>query len=775
MGILDFITDIGGGGSPASNDRRIRRGDNEPPTVDSDDPGSGGKQRYERRNNDSDKAISVRDNVPSEESGATVDTDKKSRGSIRSGYEQSDDPEPRDSRGRIPNKLKQYSSFSTITTLASLSGAELADPDNTYRKNGPQTVVLRSGGTGTQQVRTSYERDLGITAEYFIDDIEIESILSPGPLVRQTNSTIIRFKIYEPYSMGLFLETLKNSVKESSGAVPVDYTTQPYLLMLEFIGYDSEGNRLNTGIKRYIPIRFDNVEFDVTAGGSVYECSAYAYTDYAFSDEIQRIPEDVKLNGTDVAEVLQKGNRSLTTILNDKQLELKEGKSKKAADVFIISFPNQESSSGKSESDNANNSATTQGESNTVTVASDAAVEAEALEKKAEASFNAIGKSVLRDSVYDSGQNETKDSENADEADDQNEGDSQSMVIEYKKGTKIVDIIEDIALHSEYGKKMSSLDPDTRGMIPFWRIEAEVYQIQNEENVKQRGTFAKIFHFKVLEYKVHSSRLTSTTQSAPGFDIIRDNIPKEYNYIYSGKNDDIIDFNLRFNSAFFMGSQYDRFLGNQDQQSDANASGESEETVTPQNAEPSNGDSDDTIRTKETGGDDTSLNAGNFSNDPLTRISQQITEVITNGVDLIEAEMDILGDPYYIADSGLGNYSSERTGSQTTSDGTIDYQYEETSLILNFKTPIDIDPDSGEYIFQGQGTAPVRRFSGVYRINTITNSISGNKFTQKLSMHRMRNQEGAPTELTKFVTEDGGESDVVAINYNGPGRRGNTV
>jgi len=107
-----------------------------------------------------------------------------------------------------PNVLGKYASYSCVITLGVLDDNEIADPGGTYRRNGVKRVVARSGGSGNQQVKTVYEEQLGITAEYFIDDLEINALMVPNTATRQTNATTVSFVIREPYSMGLLLETL---------------------------------------------------------------------------------------------------------------------------------------------------------------------------------------------------------------------------------------------------------------------------------------------------------------------------------------------------------------------------------------------------------------------------------------------------------------------------------------------------------------------------------------------------------------------------------------
>jgi hypothetical protein len=63
--------------------------------------------------------------------------------------------------------------------------------------------------------------------------------------------------------------------------------------------------------------------------------------------------------------------------------------------------------------------------------------------------------------------------------------------------------------------------------------------------------------------------------------------------------------------------------------------------------------------------------------------------VATNGVDMINLNLTILGDPYYLATSGTGNYTATATNFQNlTSDGEMNYQ--------NGEVYTHRDPDGGD-------------------------------------------------------------------------------
>ena len=111
-----------------------------------------------------------------------------------------------------------------------------------------------------------------------------------------------------------------------------------------------------------------------------------------------------------------------------------------------------------------------------------------------------------------------------------------------------------------------------------------------------------------------------------------------------------------------------------------------------------------------------------------------------------------MGDPYYIADSGMGNYNAELDPASInlTKDGTIEYQRSEVDITLNFRTPIDTGENWME--FPGLGTKPVGAFSGVYRVMLVENDFSDGKFTQRLKCIRRKNQD---TDTKAVPAQDG--------------------
>jgi hypothetical protein len=113
---------------------------------------------------------------------------------------------------------------------------------------------------------------------------------------------------------------------------------------------------------------------------------------------------------------------------------------------------------------------------------------------------------------------------------------------------------------------------------------------------------------------------------------------------------------------------------------------------------------------------------------------------------MINLDLTVLGDPYYLGDSGMGNYSAKGVEKFTgiTADGGINYQQGQVVVKVNFRTPIDINLNTGFYNFGD--TKPVAQFSGLYNIIEVQSEFSRGKFKQVLKMIRVIGQDNPKAE-----------------------------
>jgi len=123
--------------------------------------------------------------------------------------------------------------------------------------------------------------------------------------------------------------------------------------------------------------------------------------------------------------------------------------------------------------------------------------------------------------------------------------------------------------------------------------------------------------------------------------------------------------------------------------------------------------------------------------------------LLTNPGDMVNLNMDIMGDPYYIPTSGMGSQVVNPKGEQELEDGSMNYQSSEVIILVNFRTPTDLNPQTGLYNFS-QG---IDMWSGLYQLTDIESRFNQNKFTQTIKGYRIRQQLGGENADTMFIKE----------------------
>lgn len=683
--------------------------------------------------------------------------------------------------GRTENQLKAYASFNYVITLACLTVNELNFPDQTYRRGPPQVTVLRSGGGAPGKALTAYESS-DAQLEYFIDELEIGTIIAPSPSTRTSNATMGSFVVHEPYSMGLFLQTLMVAALNAGHA---DYLKAPYALIIEFRGYDDNGNILDTDsvTRRVFPIKINKVDFDVNAGGSSYRVNCHAWNETSLSNVVQTVRHDTIITGNNIQELLQTGPESLTGIMNRRIREKAAQENTINRDEYVIMFPQELISSlGLS------NQAGTTGEQRAAMTEQEfyqyitgrgdlEGVDPQFLEAARESLYNnyinlqasnnnisasvrrladnvdvtnAIGKATIAQSMAEGGAVPfgraalTYDQRTGVYRSDQVQVSNNFRTFQFPSGTSVEQIIEEVLKLSTYARETAAkLRANFNGMLPWFRIHTQTFLVPDEEVRNRTGENPKIYVYAIVPYEVHSSTFSNSSQASVGIQQRMAQAAKTYDYIYTGQNDDIIDFEINFNNAFFkaLSSNINGSGGSRTATRDA-SNNPNNANYQPAAGQAGNNSLAGNNVVAEVNNPAQAPAGGSDLDSPEIQIARNFNEAIVNSnVDLVTMELTVLGDPYYLADTGQGNYNSPRIAQAYTADGTMDYQRSEVEVIVNFRTPIDYNSTTGSMIFP-EDTVPVRAFSGLYKVNTVKNNFNGGKFTQVLTLIRRPNQEG---------------------------------
>lgn len=684
----------------------------------------------------------------------------------------------------LPNPLEEYASYNYIFTLAALTPDEVNDPASTIRQRGPTNIILKSaGGAGSKKVKTAYEQDGQL--EYFIDDVEIESLISTTGRTGTTTAVSINFNVLEPYSMGMFLQTVQLAAVKSRYP---NYLEAPYLLMVEFIGYDDDGNVVSIpNTTRYIPIMFLNVEFEVDGGGSKYTVTAAPYTEIALTDEVQSIKTETAITGQTVAEMLNNGRSSLTTIVNRRLEEQRQSGEVAQNDYYIINFPNDLQENQRAIRDRVSGILKNQRplielrrseqgdeveelpEGYEGVIQNDSGLSgasansiATALETLAISSPNEIGQARIIGNPYAQGDHPFGSALYAFEAGTENGESTQifkrngqagveltisrtNRVFRFPQGHKIQKIIDEVILSSEYGRKLATPVVDEIGMVNWFKIEVQVFSVPNYTQTAQTGTSPKVYVYSVIPYKISADRIALPTQAVPNMQNRRRAVNKVYEYIYTGKNKDILNFDIQFKTAFYSSVLADRGQTNQTARTSTSGAAIQQDQPAFGQAQPaspaaSTGEAQRSLR-EAVSNYLTNTGGGGFQ-EVETAVARQYHEALINSqADMLITTLEIWGDPYYLADSGIGNYNArDGRNINITADGTIAYQKSEVDVIVGFRTPIDYRKN-GHLMEFPEETIPVKAFSGLYQVITITNKFSGGQFKQELELVRRNNQE----------------------------------
>jgi len=312
----------------------------------------------------------------------------------------------------------------------------------------------------------------------------------------------------------------------------------------------------------------------------------------------------------------------------------------------------------------------------------------------------------------------------------------------FSQGQTITNIITEIVMVSEWGKKVA--DPANKiaadGTIDWFKIDV---QIELKEYDPVQNDFAKKINFLVVPYKVHSSIVQKPSAIGSGYTELQKKIAKKYNYIYTGQNNDLLSFDIKLETQFYtaIAPGLKTQSGTNDPATNS-ASNSALPVVTNSTAQV--GETVSALAKlgyasfKEDGSVYITRRGGAGNDDVRAAIARDFhNAVINNNADLVNIEFDILGDPYWLTDSGIANYYSVAAidNPAVTIDGAMTYEGSQVYVYLEFATPVDIDDDTGLYK-QIEKSA----FSGIYKIVTVKSDFDGGMFKQKISAIRMRGQ-----------------------------------
>jgi hypothetical protein len=540
------------------------------------------------------------------------------------------------------------------------------------------TTVTGYDPSKLNAARFAYNKSSAGKFDMYIDDIEIISVIGHNSATATSNGYEFTFTVVEPYSMFGFIDALLKTALDTGYTSYIDCV---YVLAIDFLGYlDRPEFPEPVDIprsKRFFPIRFWQVNTNVSERGTIYTCKAVLASDMSFSIVKGKIKSDIVADGPTIKDQLTQLMQNLTTLSQDEA----KRQGSIVYDKYAVQFP---LTNGQGENARLANS-------------------------KVE------DKSTFR----------------SDES--------------------IQKAIDDIITKSQYGidaVKPKSKGVTSDGMVYTWKISSKVeFDESNERdpNTLARGT--KITYI-VTEYKTSAEQIVPGQAAAPiNYEALADLSLRKYDYMFTGKNTDVLDFKVDFNLAFFSGVTGGFAVTDSPDRQGTGKDNSSQPATTPSAQTPPSSNNAATPSHSTAGSAQTRTNSRNQP-DPWRQLAYQMyNNMINSSVALYQGEFTILGDPYFLI-GGDGNTNGVAQG-KVADNGAASAISGDVLVILNFYNPIDLNYDTG---LMDLSNVPVP-FSGIFKIYQVVSSFKAGVFKQVLHFIRMNANPDITAEYRSAITE----------------------
>lgn len=643
---------------------------------------------------------------------------------------------PKVVQGKFQNILNNYRSYTYNWTLAGLKSDSVKETGK-YEDNIRNLTILRSGGKGPESLIAikesanalvdSFNKNSPGRFDMFLDNVFIENLLSFSNESSVSLPTKMTFDVFEPYSINGFIEALQTT---AVAAGYPNYVQASYILKLEFIGYpDNVPVEQSTPViipnsSRYFVIKFTNIGVEITERGTMYKCEAIPYHEIGFG-QANTLVRPVSMKGSTVKQILE----NLVDNINQQIVESNKAKKDPAKanknDKYEIKFLDWDDTNGKFIDGNEG------------AIAKSNISELSLKDNKIFQFPNIGDDSKMKD------QTSVKYTPTTDET---------KPIVQFAQGQKLHECIAAVIRDSDYVKNILKTigqqgNPDDNGMVKYFMVRIEVTN-QNVFDEETRKPFQN-FTFVVSPYKIHYTRIPGFNAEAIDDKKLSKVSIREYNYIYTGQNVDVMDFKLNFNTLFFEAIPYamgnNEFIGSKNAAGNDNGvqlkqSGVSKETMQKREVPTA------PAKTIESGvHGETGPNSGQIQDDPYYIMARTMHDAIVNSkASMLTGEIKILGDPIFLVTGGIGNEDqkaatpTDGSKGKQTSTGEAFHLYGEVLITVNFRNPVDVSllSDGGLAYFEPKKVP----FSGVYRVNSINNEFRNGVFTQVLKIMRIPGQ-----------------------------------
>ena len=648
--------------------------------------------------------------------------------------------------GDTANILNGYRSITYNFTLAAVTPANLKDPES-YRNKKLPFVIARSAGKGVNALQSSaviptqsssgdqaeddtakkktevdsFNKESPGAFDLFIDNVELDTIMAPNEQTGAALGTKVKFEIYEPFSINGFIEALHVAARAAGWS---GYINASFLLKIEFWGYsDKDTGPSATPQKipadKYVIIKLTGAEIEVTEQGTRYRCTGIPVNESAYSNA-NKLTAQRQMTGNTVHKVIS----DLFDGLNEGEADKAENSTgkKRDRDRYTVFFP-KEPDDGEA-----------------------LKLDTNVISKIGLAKINEV---LKENTIYRFPPLKDKETKpNAKYNPSENS-------IQFAAGSDILDIITAVIRDSHYMKSvLENLDKEAKsgdGMIDYFQVTVNTIPVKLDSSTNKQ---LYEFQYIITPYKVHFSKLPDQQFNKFDPSRLKAFVKRTYDYLYGGKNVDIINFKLNFNNLFFQAANPN--MGNKPTSEKATSAAPSGGVEVTRSTNAAAGASNqETEASPSVVIPEASSQSGRASpgrTDPYYQISYNAHQAILESVNMITGNLELLGDPFFLCTSGMSNYLAKIKDVATTADGEANFTQGPVIVKLNFRNPIDIDSDSNSPTYGLLKFKDLAPFSGLYQVLKCQSTFRDGVFKQTIKLLRYQGQiDAGSNEKEKFA------------------------
>ena len=231
---------------------------------------------------------------------------------------------PQQYRQMLTTKQRNVAGFQLLMSSggAPIAGGALTPVDT-------QESQQAADGNSAAVAQPTLGRNQFFPLDYYLDDIQLKSVISGKATGGAHNVFEMSFKIIEPNGITL-LDNLYAATQQYAALQGTtgkqNYAAQMYLMVIRFYGYDADGNFVNIKgqvknpdgsvgpeavVEKFIPFVFSEIKFRIANKLTEYECNAVCPQNLINTGQGRgTIPYNVELTATNLKELLT-GNLTL--------------------------------------------------------------------------------------------------------------------------------------------------------------------------------------------------------------------------------------------------------------------------------------------------------------------------------------------------------------------------------------------------------------------------------------------------------------------------------